>query len=88
MLVRVCPIWLENNNSREPFSKSSSKTRNYFMICFFQNRFLNVKFDDWEGHLSTSVIVRRFIIPFFYVAYSVEPLLFLIQLEMFYLVER
>lgn len=57
VLVRVCPLLLENNNSREPFSKSSSKTCNCFMICFFQNRFLNIKFDDWEGHLSTSVIV-------------------------------
>lgn len=77
MLVRVCLPQLKNNDSREPFGKSS-KTHNCSMICFFQNRFLNVKFDGWEGHLSTSIIVRRFIIPFFYVAYSVEPLLFLI----------
>lgn len=73
----MCPPRLENNDSREPFSKSS-KTHNCSMICFFQNRFLNVKFDDWECHLSPSIIVRRFIIPFFYVASSVEPLLFLI----------
>lgn len=61
-----------------PSANLPSKTCNCSVICFFQNRFLNVKFDDWEGPLSTSIIVRRFIIPFFYVAYSVEPLLFLI----------